>query len=522
MGSDAGQAGLSGPAGVIGVRSASGVGRVFGYLLLLLVPAGLLAWGADQLMVWINRSETVRPWLELVGLGRYNTRIVVLAAGLLGLAGGVAGTFLLLRKRSLVTDALAHAMLPGVVGAFMISVLFFGGGAARSMGVLMFGAVVAALLGMGFIMLIRDQTRLKEDAALGIVLSVFYGGGVVLLSMAQRLPESGVAGLEGLLLGRAASLRMEDLRMVAMVAAVVVWLTAVLFKEFMLLCFDRGFAASAGMSVTWLDVLMMSLVIAVTVVGLKAVGLILVIALLIIPPASARFWTDRLGVMTLASAVLGLVSGVIGVTLSSRYADLPTGPVIVLCAGSLFLASVVLGPRRGLIPVAWRHQRLKQTIGIQNLLRALYEQMESKCEPAQTTLDRPVADSRLSRKSLMKRRSWSHGQLRRLVRTAELRGWVRLNGDGSVVLTAGGRSEAAQLTRRHRLWEMYLITHADIAPSHVDRDADQIEHILGAEMVDELEQLLDAGRAAIPVPDSPHDQASEPVSDAESGKGGAL
>ncbi|MCC5828372.1 MAG: metal ABC transporter permease [Phycisphaeraceae bacterium] len=479
------------PRPVIGYRAAM-TARV---ILLFIVPAVLLAVAADALVVWINTEAALDPLRKAIGLGRYNTRIVVMAAGLLGCAGGVVGSFLLLRKRSLVTDALAHAMLPGVAGAFIVVSLLHGATQARSLGALMTGAVIAALLAMVAIMLIRSQTRIKEDAALGIVLSVFYGGGVVLLGIAGRMPEAGVAGLEHLLLGRAASLRMEDLRMVAVVSAITIWTAALLFKEMTLLCFDRGFAVSQGMHATWVDATMMMLVIAVTMVGLKAVGMILIIAMLIIPPAAARFWTDRLPVLVMLSAAIGTIGGIVGVLLSSHYADLPTGAIIVLCTGGCFLISVGFGRARGLLPAWIRRRNLRLRISGQNLLRALYEQIETNPGRAEQGVDVP---------QLLTMRSWSHHQLNRLIARAQRGGLIRGHGDERISLTAAGRVEAAQLTRRHRLWEMFLITHADIAPSHVDRDADQIEHILGAEMVEKLESLLDAQPARPPVPRSPH------------------
>ena len=196
---------------------------------------------------------------------------------------------------------------------------------------------------------IRDYTRLPEDAAIGTVLSVFFGAGIVLLSHIQTLNVGGQAGLEGFLIGQAAAMSRGDAELIGAASAIVTLLSLAFFKEFGLVCFDPGFAAARGWRVARIDLLMLGLLLAIVTIGLKTVGLILIIALVIIPPVAARFWTDRLGAMVAIAGLFGGLSGYLGAAGSALLPNLPAGGVIVLTAGALFLASLLLAPARGLI-----------------------------------------------------------------------------------------------------------------------------------------------------------------------------
>lgn len=473
--------------------------------------------------------------MRVITLADYNTRLVVLSTAILGAAAGLIGTFLLLRKRALMSDALSHATLPGIAIAFMVMVAL--GGSGKAIGGLIAGATVFGLLGVAGVLLIRRFSRLHDDAALGIVLSVFFGLGVALLGIVQELPEASAAGLESFVYGKAASMVQRDLLFIAITGAVVGGLCLLFRREFALLCFDDDFAATQGLPVTPFDILMLALVTAVTVTGLQAVGLILIIALLIIPPAAARFWTDRIGAMLLLSAVFGAVCGWVGSSISALAPRLPSGAIIVLVGSAIFVISLFLGIRRGVLRRMVRAVQVRREVGRQNLLRSLYELKYGEPE-AQT----PVAvDGREERSAtprsgrsvptvsfdaLLARRSWSRISLWMLLRRARWRGRVEvvstpdLNtrsdaGPARSVataqtdhrstptrryrLTAAGIEEAERVVRNHRLWEVFLLRYADIAPSHVDRAADQIEHVLGSELVDELERELRVGETPSPV-----------------------
>ena len=282
----------------------------------------------------------------LLQLG-YNATLVTLGASLFGIAAGVGGTFLFLRKRALVSDAISHATLPGIGLMFIIVVSL--GGDGRHLGLLLIGAALSAGLGLLCLTWLTERTRLGEDTAIGAVLSVFFGFGIVLLTLIQSMNSGQQAGLEGFLLGSTAGMLQGDAWILALSAAVVTGLVLLLRRPLTMVAFDPGHAETQGLNVARLDLAMMGIVLAVTVVGLKIVGLVLVVALLIIPPVAARFWTDRVGRMLVISGAIGGASSYVGAALSASAPDLPTGPVIVLICFGLFLLSLLLSPRRGIL-----------------------------------------------------------------------------------------------------------------------------------------------------------------------------
>jgi manganese/zinc/iron transport system permease protein len=195
----------------------------------------------------------------------YNTRLVVICTILLGCACGLMGSFLLLRKRSLMGDTLSHATLPGVGLAFIFAVLL--GAEGKSLPILLLGASVTGVLGCWFVLLIRNHSRIKDDAAMGIVLSVFFGAGVAVLGFVQTMPQASAAGLEYFIYGKTASMMMGDFQILIAVTVGVLVVAGLFFKEFRLLCFDENYAAALGWPVRWLDVLLLALVTLVTVAG---------------------------------------------------------------------------------------------------------------------------------------------------------------------------------------------------------------------------------------------------------------
>jgi manganese/zinc/iron transport system permease protein len=283
----------------------------------------------------------------------YNTRLVLTSTLLLGLSSGLIGTFLLLRRRALMGDALSHACLPGLAVAFLLLVAL--GGDGRSLPFLFLGALVFGLLGTGTVLLIRNFTRVKDDAAMGIVLSVFFGAGVALLGLIQNLPQASAAGLGSFLYGKTAALLLEDFFLIVGLTLLSTVVCLLFRKELLLLCFDENFARSSGFHPPRLDALLMVLLALVTVVGMQAVGLILILAFLIIPAAAARFWSDDVRFLLALSAGIGALSGYLGATLSALTPNLPAGAVIVLTATAFFLISFVFGSRRGLW-WQWQHR----------------------------------------------------------------------------------------------------------------------------------------------------------------------
>ncbi|GMU81995.1 MAG: hypothetical protein AMXMBFR47_18660 [Planctomycetota bacterium] len=435
---------------------------------------------------------TLEALSETLLLRDYNTRVVEIGVTLLGIASGVIGSFMLLRKRALLGDALSHATLPGIMGAFLVATAL--GVDGKSLPLLLAGATVSGVLGILCILLIVHTTRIKEDAALGIVLSVFFGAGVALSGIIQNLGVGNAAGLNSFIYGKTASMLFSDAVLIASAALTVTVICLVFFKEFAGLCFDAAFLRAQGWPVGLLDMLLMAVVVAVTVIGLQAVGLILMIALLVIPAAAARFWTHHLPTMLVTAAAIGGLSGYLGAAISALLPRMPAGAVIVLVAGAFFGVSMLAGPARGVLIRSIEHLRLSARVSRQHLLRALYELGEAQLGPVTAgdetaSIDISVTPTPL--RELLAERSWTPRRLRRVIRSARRDGLVEwpAGGDG-VALTPSGAALAWRIVRNHRLWELYLITHADIAPSHVDRDADEVEHVLGPEMIRELEALM--------------------------------
>ena len=428
---------------------------------------------------------TMEQLREVLFLEAYNTRVVVLGVMALGLAAGLIGTFLLLRKRALTADALSHATLPGIAIAFMVMVAV--GGSGKAMGGLLFGAFVFGCVGVLLIIAIRSTTRLKDDAAIGIVLSVLFGLGLCLLRIATDLPSGSSAGLSSFIFGKAASMVAADAWLMAILAIVVATCTAMLHKEFTLLCFDMKFGAVQGWPMVILDIVLMALVAVVTVIALQSVGLVLAVAMLIIPAASARFWTTRIRSMLIASAIIGCLSGWLGAVVSAVVPRMPTGPIIVLICGFWFILSFIFGTNQGILLRQIARIKLHRRVALQHILRAMWEVCERR------------GSSTFEIDEIMDLRSWNHRTVNTLLKRAAKLQHVTHSTSSQWILTESGGIEASRVARNHRLWEVYLINFADIAPTHVDRDADMIEHVLGREMVIKLEALHEE-EASLPSP----------------------
>jgi len=283
-------------------------------------------------------------------MGLTHNALWVLASMLmLGTAAGLAGCFAYWKRQSLMSDALAHAALPGVVIGFAI--LGF-----KSLPVMLLGAAASALLGAWAVTAIRAHSRVKEDTAMGIILSVFFGLGIMLLTMVNRMPGGGQSGLDGFIFGQAAAMVRQDMRTMTAVAAVELLVVLISFKEWKLYLFDPAFARGIGLSGRLMEAAYLTLLVVIIVIGIQAVGVILMAALLIIPAVSARYWTNAFGTMLALSALFGGGAGVAGTYVSTLGDGWPTGPFIVIAAAGIFLLSLVFGTRKGLFVKAMQRR----------------------------------------------------------------------------------------------------------------------------------------------------------------------
>lgn len=407
----------------------------------------------------------------------YNLVVVLTGATALGIVGGLVGCFAVLRRRALTGDALAHGALPGLCLAFLL----VGG---RSTPAFLAGALVSGVCGVALITALCRWTRIKEDAAIGLVLSVFYGLGIVLLSKTEAS-----AGLESFILGKPANMTVGDVRAVGLFAALVLILVVLLYKELRLISFDTGFAAAQGWPVFFLDFLLMVLISATVVMGLPTAGVLMTAALLIIPAAAARFWTNRLGVMLALAAVCGGVSGGTGAWLSALVNRFPTGPSIILVAALFFVVSLLAAPERGLLGQWQRRRRNRLDLRQRQFLATLYEIVEP-------TLPAPPA---FSAAELAMRRAWPEREIRaRLLQAVRRRELVRA-GD-TYALTTEGLEHAAAEARNQRLWKLYLREHPEMAPALLTLDLPPLENFLPHDVLERLKRQLDTPpqRAVVP------------------------
>ena len=287
----------------------------------------------------------------------YTLMIVAIGAALLGTVSGALGTYAVLRRQSLLGDAISHAALPGIAIAFLLT-------GSKTPLILVLGAAIAGWLGTLLILSVVRLTRIKYDSALGIVLSTFFGFGLVLHTLIQRTGNANQAGLDTFLFGQAATMLKSDVLTIGILGGIAIVIMLVFWKELKLLVFDEGFAASLGFPIRALDILLTSLLVIAIVLGLQAVGAVLMSAMLVAPAVAARQWTDKFSVMMFLAACFGALAGVSGTIISSSASRIPTGPTIVLCATVVVGFSILFAPNRGLLWDRLRHQRNKHNLKI--------------------------------------------------------------------------------------------------------------------------------------------------------------
>jgi len=271
----------------------------------------------------------------------YTLQLVSLGSMLLGIISGVLGSFAVIKKQSLLGDAVSHAALPGICLAFIII-------GTKKTEVLLLGALISGLLATFIITSIVKYSKIKFDSALALVLSVFFGGGLVLMTYIQKLPNANQAGLDKFIYGQASTLLERDVRIMFILGVVLIPVVILFWKEFKIATFDEAFAESVGFSTGRINMLILFMIVIAIIIGLQTVGVILMSAMLIAPAVAARQWTDRLSIMVLLSALFGAISGVTGTIVSSLVSNLPTGPTIVLIISGIVLLSLIFAPNRGL------------------------------------------------------------------------------------------------------------------------------------------------------------------------------
>ena len=344
-------------------------------------------WSGDR-AVWLLIASLVLLGAAFIPLSQfffglrftYTVRVVALGGCILGVISGVLGCFAVLREESLLGDALSHAALPGVAIAFLL--------AGRELSLLLIGAGIASWIGLRFVAAILATTRIKQDAALGIVLAAWFAAGIALLTYIQSTPDASQAGLDEFIFGQAAAMVEADVVLIGSVGAALLLALALFWKEFKLVTFDAEFAGANGFRVGLINTLLSTLIVVAIILGLQLAGVILMVGMLIAPGIAARQWTQKLNQMVILAAVFGAFAGGVGAVISALDSDMPTGPMIIVVAFLLVLASITLAPGRGLLWARWQQRTFRRRFAADNTLRDLY-----RYALAHGAADSPVPDA---------------------------------------------------------------------------------------------------------------------------------
>lgn len=311
----------------------------------------------------------IKEYIELV-FTDYTLRTITLGTAILGAVTGMLGSFAVLRKQSLLGDAISHAALPGIAIAFLIT-------GAKDSNTLLIGALISGLIGTFWIRGIVSKTHLKSDTALGLILSLFFGFGMLLLTFIQKQPNANQAGLDKYLFGQAATLVESDVWTMAVVTGLCLIVMLLFWKEFKILLFDADYTKTLGFNTKTIDVLITSFIVLAIVLGLQTVGVVLMSAMLLAPAAAARQWTNSLSTMVFLAALFGAFSGVFGTAISASQNNLSTGPVIVLMAGVFVVVSFIFSPSRGLLFKQIRFIKNRRDLELHKTLAFMYNIAET-------------------------------------------------------------------------------------------------------------------------------------------------
>jgi manganese/zinc/iron transport system permease protein len=395
-----------------------------------------------------------------------NVRYVAIAILLLGGVSGAVGTFNFLRKKTLVGETVAHSMLPGVLIAFMLS-------GVKNPLVLIIGAAISGWLSIWVVDYITRHSKIKGDSALAIVLSSFFGLGIVMLTVIQRTSGKEQSGLDHYIFGNAAAMTPEDSLVFGSISLIVL---AVVFWHFFSLkavVFNQDFAHSIGINTRWIEALISFITILSISVGIKAVGIVMMSALLIIPPTAARFWTDDLSKMLLVSGVFGAVSGWLGAFVSYSYSSMPTGPWTIVIISIIAFISMLFAPKKGVVFQRWTKLLVKRRMNEENLLKTAV-QLEVRGQ-----------GKLFNRRSISARQFFDQRLWNRTIKRLKRKGLVKRVHTG-FTLSTEGRAIGAEIDRRHKIWEIYLQRRMQMSVHLVHDEADTMEHFLTPEIEAEI------------------------------------
>ncbi len=399
---------------------------------------------------------------------------VILGIAIIGAVSGIVGTFSFLRKKTLIADAISHSVLPGICLGFM----FVG---TKDPIVLMAGALVIGWISVWLIDYLSSSTKLSEDTAIALVSTLFFAIGSVLLSVISKSQNAEQTGLKNFLFGKAATMTTFDIQVFTVTSIVIILIVIVFFKPFQLVCFNNEFAKSIGVKVKFIEFLLSTLTVMTVAIGIQAVGVVLMSALLIAPAASARYWTNRLSIMVVLAALFGMFSSVIGVMLSTMKNNMPTGPWIVFALFTFTLLTLLFAPKKGWFSIKRRNNSNQKKITEENLLKTFYQLKED-------------GNSEVSFHDFLEKRAVDTHSLERDLKRMVKNGFLTKK-NKTFTLTESGKTEAARILRSHRLWELYLTKRMNFKEDHIHGTAETIEHLITPEIEQQLLKELDFPRS---------------------------
>ena len=390
---------------------------------------------------------------------------VMLGVAIIGAISGVVGTFSFLRKKTLIADAVSHSVLPGVCIGFMFA-------GTKDPISLMLGALLVGWFSVWFIDYISRATKLSEDTAIALVSTLFFAIGSVLLSVLSKSQNAEQSGLKNFLFGKAATMTTFDIQVFSFVSLVIIGVVVLFYKPFQLVSFNTDFARSIGVKVKTIEFLLSTLTVLTVAIGIQAVGVVLMSALLIAPAASARYWTNKLNVMLFLAAIFGMLSGMLGVMFSTMKDNMPTGPWIVFALFIFTLLTLLFAPKKGWFSIQKRNRANGRLIAEENILKIIYQLKEN-------------GKQEISFKEFLEKRSMDTNLLEKTIKY--LINNKLINSENHLFsLSEAGEIEAARIVRSHRLWELYLTKRMNFKDDHIHGTAETIEHLITPEIEKEL------------------------------------
>jgi len=395
---------------------------------------------------------------------------ILIASVLISVSSSLVGTFALLQRKSLVGDAIAHATLPGVCLSFLLA-------GEKNPFILILGALATGWLSLLFIDFVQTKTKVKKDAILGITLSIFFALGIMLLTYMQHMPHLGnISGLSDYIFGNIVSVNRTDLWAFSGISLLCFIGIIALYKELVIYSFDESFAHAIGLKTNLIRFILSFLTILTIISNMQAIGMVLTASMLITPAAAARFWTNKLSIIFALAISFSILSSLFGVFISYHY-TIPTGPLIVVFVSTIAILSFLFAPKKGIFSKRWNLMLLKRKVADENMLKLMFKLGEK--------------ERSITKKRTTAELSLSIGKKKTLASLARLKHRSYVNKVNDVwQLTKEGVEKGKRITRLHRLWELYLTTHLQIAPDHVHDDAETIEHIITPELEKELEKTL--------------------------------